>query len=73
MEYFKQYKKRLETKLGRQRTENHMNNALFFISAGTNDFVINYFTLPIRRKSYDVVTYGHFLLQKVKDFIQVIN
>ncbi|KAK2382720.1 GDSL esterase/lipase [Trifolium repens] len=70
LEYFKQYKKRLESKLGRHKTEHHMNNALFFISAGTNDFVINYFTVPIRRRSFDVITYGHFVLQHVKDFIQ---
>ncbi|CAJ2678736.1 unnamed protein product [Trifolium pratense] len=72
LEYFKQYKKRLESKLGRHKTENHINNAFFFVSAGTNDFVINYFTVPIRRRSFDVVTYGHFVLQHVKDFIQVI-
>ena len=57
--------------LGKQRTENHMKNAIFFISAGTNDFVINYFTLTIRRKSYTLLAYHQFLLQHVKDFIQV--
>ncbi|KAI5386759.1 hypothetical protein KIW84_073057 [Lathyrus oleraceus] len=73
LEYFKQYKNRLESKLGKQVTENHMNNAIFIISAGTNDFVVNYFMMPIRRRSYNVADYGHFLLQHVKDFMQVIN
>ncbi|CAJ1939206.1 unnamed protein product [Sphenostylis stenocarpa] len=70
LEYFKVYKKMLEGMLGKRRTEHHMNNAFFFISAGTNDYVINYFSLPIRRNSYTPLTYGHFLLQHVKDFIQ---
>nr|KYP72077.1 GDSL esterase/lipase At5g45960 family [Cajanus cajan] len=70
LEYFKAYKKRIEGVLGKQRTENHIKNAVFFISAGTNDYVINYFPVPIRRESYTTLTYGHFLLQHVKDFIQ---
>ncbi|KAL4390054.1 hypothetical protein AHAS_Ahas03G0106700 [Arachis hypogaea] len=35
-----------------------MKNAIFFRSAGTNDFVINYFTLPIRRKTEDKLLFG---------------
>ncbi|KAK7362757.1 hypothetical protein VNO77_04878 [Canavalia gladiata] len=70
LEYFREYKKRLEDMLGRKRSENHINNALFFISAATNDYVINYFSLPIRQKSYTALTYGQFLLQHVKDLIQ---
>ncbi|KAL1365231.1 hypothetical protein HN51_013299 [Arachis hypogaea] len=70
LEHFKEYKKKLEKILGKQKTENHMKNAIFFISAGTNDFVINYFTLPIRRKTYSLIAYHHFLLQHVQDFIQ---
>ncbi|KAJ4830674.1 hypothetical protein Tsubulata_027983 [Turnera subulata] len=70
LEYFKQYKKRLEAAIGRQRTENHIKKALFVISAGTNDFVVNYFTLPIRRKAYSVQDYERFVLQKAIDFTQ---
>lgn len=70
LEYFKEYKKRLEGMVGKKRSEDHIKNALFFISAGTNDYVINYFSVPIRRKSYTPLTYGQFLLQHVKDFIQ---
>ncbi|XP_027347794.1 GDSL esterase/lipase At5g45960 [Abrus precatorius] len=70
VEYFREYKKRVEGMLGKQRTERHMKNALFFISAGTNDYVINYFSLPMRRKRYSVPGYGQFLFQHVKEFIQ---
>ncbi|XP_054778816.1 GDSL esterase/lipase At5g45960-like isoform X2 [Prosopis cineraria] len=70
LEYFKECKKRLEKVLGKKRTENHMNKAVFFISAGTNDFVVNYFTLPVRRKRYSLLAYQHFVLQNLQEFIQ---
>ncbi|KAL5575329.1 hypothetical protein UlMin_017028 [Ulmus minor] len=70
LEYFKEYKKRVERVIGKQKTEEHIKKAIFFISAGTNDFVVNYFTIPIRRNSYSVSTYQLFLIQHVKQFLQ---
>ncbi|OAY24888.1 GDSL esterase/lipase At5g45960 [Manihot esculenta] len=70
LEYFKEYKKRLESAIGKKRTENHINKALFILSAATNDFVVNYFTLPVRRKSYSVSGYQRFILNNALQFIQ---
>ncbi|PKI44375.1 hypothetical protein CRG98_035234 [Punica granatum] len=70
LEYFKEYRKRLEDAIGKERTEHHINRAIILISAGTNDFVVNYFTVPIRRKSYNVFNYQQFVIQHVKEFIQ---
>ncbi|MED6145593.1 hypothetical protein PIB30_026587 [Stylosanthes scabra] len=70
LEYFRECKNKLEVKLGKEATENHIENAAFFLSAGTNDFVLNYFTLPIRRRTFTILSYQQFLIQKVKDFIQ---
>ncbi|PON57392.1 Lipase [Trema orientale] len=71
LEYFKEYKKRLESAIGKQQTENHVNKAIFVISAGTNDFIVNYFTIPIRRKIYTTLSsYDLFLMQHVKHFLQ---
>ncbi|KAI9096364.1 hypothetical protein K1719_026083 [Acacia pycnantha] len=72
LEYFKGCKKRLERVLGnKQRVGQHLEEAVFFIStAGTNDFVINYFTLPIRRKSFTLLAYQQFVLQNLIQFIQ---
>ncbi|KAL9346577.1 hypothetical protein Peur_061430 [Populus x canadensis] len=70
LENFKEYKKRLESAIGTKKTENLINKALFIVSAGTNDFVINYFTLPIRRKIYSVSDYQQFILQKATQFLQ---
>lgn len=70
LEYFRECKERMEGALGKDGIENHVKNAVFFISAGTNDFVLNYFTLPVRRKSFTLLAYQHFLIQHVKQFIQ---
>ncbi|KAF4388832.1 hypothetical protein F8388_019011, partial [Cannabis sativa] len=71
LEYFKEYKKRLESSIGKQETEHHINKAIFVISAGTNDFIVNYFTLPIRRKIYTTLSsYDIFLMEHVKTFLQ---
>ncbi|KAK7302880.1 hypothetical protein RJT34_13777 [Clitoria ternatea] len=69
MEYFRECKKRVGDAVGKERMENHVKKAGYFISAGTNDFVLNYFTLPIRRGNYTISAYHHFLIQHVKQFI----
>lgn len=70
LEYFKEYKKRLEVVLGRTETEDHIKKAVFVVSAGTNDFVVNYFTFPVRRRSFTVSKYQELLMQNVQSFIQ---
>ncbi|KAF3541885.1 hypothetical protein F2Q69_00023845 [Brassica cretica] len=50
--------------------EKQIKEAIFCVSAGTNDFVINYFTIPIRRKSFTIEAYQHFVTYNLKQFIQ---
>ncbi|XP_055808239.1 GDSL esterase/lipase At5g45960-like [Solanum dulcamara] len=70
LEYFKEYQKKMEASIGKEQTQNLIKEALFLISAGTNDFVVNYNTLPIRRKNYTLIAYTDFLLQHVQLFLQ---
>ncbi|KAL2494795.1 GDSL esterase/lipase [Forsythia ovata] len=70
MEYFKEYKTRLELAIGKERTEILINKAGFLISAGTNDFVINYYGTPFRRKTFTISSYEQLLLQQVQHFVQ---
>lgn len=71
LEYFREYKKKLEAKMGKQKMEKHIEEALFCVSAGTNDFVINYFIIPIRRKTFTIEAYQQFVISNLKQFIQV--
>ncbi|KAL4012108.1 hypothetical protein IC575_029191 [Cucumis melo] len=72
VEYFKEYKQRLESVLGKQRTINHIKNTVFFISAGTNDFVITYLNLPLRRKTFTLSAYQQFIIQQISQFFQAL-
>ncbi|CAI9756450.1 unnamed protein product [Fraxinus pennsylvanica] len=70
LEYFKEYKIKLVNSIGEERTKSLINNAAFLISAGTNDFVVNYYGIPYRRKIYNITGYQQFILQHQKQFIQ---
>ncbi|KAI3743680.1 hypothetical protein L1987_56742 [Smallanthus sonchifolius] len=70
LEYFREYKTRLAAKFGKARTMEIVNNALYIVSAGTNDFVVNYFTLPVRRQKYSLPSYMDFVMNKQLDFLQ---
>ncbi|XP_010279182.1 PREDICTED: GDSL esterase/lipase At5g45960-like [Nelumbo nucifera] len=70
LEYFKEYKTRLEEAIGKERTENLIQKSVAIISAGTNDFVFNYLAVPIRRQGYSLEDYQQFLMQNLREFIQ---
>ncbi|KAL3825478.1 hypothetical protein ACJIZ3_021507 [Penstemon smallii] len=70
LEYFKEYKTRMEVYIGEERTKKLINKAVFIISAGTNDFGINYYGAPFRRQMYNISTYQEFLLQQREKFLQ---
>lgn len=70
LDYFKQYKRKLKAKIGKERTKHVITNALFIVCAGTNDFIVNYYTVPIRRRSYDLHAYTDFLFKQVHQFME---
>ncbi|CAA0817841.1 GDSL esterase/lipase [Striga hermonthica] len=70
LEHFKSYRAKLETALGKDRTMEIVKNALFLVSAGTNDFVVNYFSVPIRRNNYTISKYTSFVLQEARQVLQ---
>ncbi|KAL2931782.1 hypothetical protein RDABS01_037192, partial [Bienertia sinuspersici] len=70
LEYFKEYRSKIEAKIGKERTNKLINDSVFIVSAGTNDFVVNYFTVPFRRRSYSISQYQQFLLENVHQFIK---
>ncbi|KAH6833941.1 GDSL-like Lipase/Acylhydrolase superfamily protein [Perilla frutescens var. hirtella] len=72
LEYFKEYKLRMEAAIGKEGTKSLISKAAFLISVGTNDIVINYYGTPFRRKTYDITSYLHFLLQNIEQFIQAL-
>ncbi|KAF9608900.1 hypothetical protein IFM89_012068 [Coptis chinensis] len=72
LEYFKEYMTKIEQQIGKGEMEARINKSGFIISAGTNDFVLNYFALPGRRKQYTITEYQDFLVQNTRNFVQAL-
>lgn len=70
LDYFRDYMKRIELKMGQKRTQDLITKSGVVISAGTNDFIVNYFSLPFQRQKYDVQQYQQFLLTKLQDLVK---
>ncbi|CAN4084136.1 unnamed protein product [Withania somnifera] len=70
LEYFKECLMRIENEIGDERTRLLISKAVFLISAGTNDYVVNYFSTQFRRHSYTIPEYHQFLLQHAQQFLQ---
>ncbi|KAF9608727.1 hypothetical protein IFM89_010859 [Coptis chinensis] len=72
LEYFKEYMTKIEQQIGKGEMEARITKSAFIVSAGTNDFVLNYFALPVRRKQYTITEYQDFLVQNTRNFIQAL-
>ncbi|XP_020592340.1 GDSL esterase/lipase At5g45960 isoform X2 [Phalaenopsis equestris] len=71
LDYFRNYMDRLDQMIG-MKTRVVIKRAVFVLSAGTNDFIA-FSTVPLTRKEYSIEGYQGFLLDKVKEFIQVLS
>ncbi|KAJ8616427.1 hypothetical protein MRB53_035799 [Persea americana] len=73
LDYFGEYLEMLQPRIGMKRTQDLIRRAAVVISAGTNDFLVNYFALPFQKQKYTVEQYQHFLLLKLADFLQEVQ
>ena len=72
-QYFEDYIKRLKGVVGEEKAKNIIEGALVIVSAGSNDLVFNYYSLAGSRRQLSITQYHDFLLQRVQDFLKVIN
>ncbi|MQM00865.1 hypothetical protein Taro_033609 [Colocasia esculenta] len=70
LDYFKDYLAKLDLLMGRRRSQDLIRQAVFVVSAGTNDFVVNYLSVPIRQQRFNLQDYQNFLLHNIRDFLQ---
>ncbi|KAF8032142.1 hypothetical protein BT93_D1154 [Corymbia citriodora subsp. variegata] len=73
LEYFLHYKIHLRKLVGVKRADEIINNAVFIMSMGTNDFLQNYFLDPTRPKQYSLRAYLNFLIACVSRDIQEMH
>ncbi|KAF6145932.1 hypothetical protein GIB67_007951 [Kingdonia uniflora] len=69
LEYFKEYKEKLTISKGSRLASRILNQALYIMSLGINDFIENYFVSPRRSSQYTVEEYQNFLIVIAKKFI----
>ncbi|KAI4306147.1 hypothetical protein L6164_029449 [Bauhinia variegata] len=72
LEYYKEFQRDLRSYLGLDRANQVVGESLYLISAGTNDFLENYYVLPKRFSEYSVEDYQKILLGIAEDFISVL-
>ena len=72
LQYFDEYKKKLQRMVGKKRMEYIINNAAVVISCGTNDIVYTYVPDYLPQQPDKVAAYLHLMLDHNHEFIQVI-
>ncbi|CAI9270011.1 unnamed protein product [Lactuca saligna] len=73
MKYFREYKSKMEMLIGKERTVDIIKRAAFMLSAGTNDFIVNYYALgePISQVLYpNVSSYENLLFENIDQFLK---
>ncbi|KAG8389028.1 hypothetical protein BUALT_Bualt02G0186800 [Buddleja alternifolia] len=69
-EYFKDYIARLEGIVGEEEVPRILNSALVVVSAGTNDFIFNFYDVPTRRLQFTINRYQDFLQNKLQNLVK---
>lgn len=73
LEYFLHYKIHLRKLVGVKKAEEIINNAVFVMSMGTNDFLQNFFLDPTRPRQYSLRAYINFLISCMSRDVQEMH
>nr|XP_043634871.1 GDSL esterase/lipase EXL3-like [Erigeron canadensis] len=74
LQMFENYIRRLEVLVGKSGTENILYNSLFLVAAGSDDFVLNYFSAyPMRKLEYDIPTYADYVVSRASSFVRTLH
>ncbi|XP_058100657.1 GDSL esterase/lipase At5g45950-like [Magnolia sinica] len=73
VEYLMHYKIHLRRLVGEKIAVETIRNAIFIVSAGTNDFLANYFLEPTRSKQFTVDGYADYLIDHVSNLTKAIH
>ncbi|KAI3724499.1 hypothetical protein L2E82_36279 [Cichorium intybus] len=73
LQMFSSFIRKLHLLVGKVETSNILNKSLYLVSTGSDDFVDNYFTYPIRKVQYDIPSYCNYLISKASTFVQELH
>ncbi|KAL1220146.1 GDSL esterase/lipase APG [Cardamine amara subsp. amara] len=72
VEYFKEYKSKLIKVAGSKKSDSIIKGAIYLLSAGSSDFVQNYYVNPVLNKFLTVDEYGSSLIENFSTFIKQV-
>ncbi|XP_024970273.1 GDSL esterase/lipase At5g33370-like [Cynara cardunculus var. scolymus] len=69
--YFKQYQQRVSALIGPEKTKELVNNALVLVTLGGNDFVNNYYLVPLsaRSRQYNLQDYVPYIISEYRKIL----
>ncbi|KAJ0797011.1 putative triacylglycerol lipase [Helianthus annuus] len=73
LEYFKEYKIRMERLVGKEDAHRIVENAVFILSMGTNDFLQNYYFLPTRSHMFTIAQYQRYLIRCMDIYVKKMH
>nr|GEX31980.1 GDSL esterase/lipase At5g45950 [Tanacetum cinerariifolium] len=73
LKYFAHYKRNLSMNIGANKAAESINNAVFVLSMGTNDFLQNYYVEPTRSSQYTIDQYEDYLVSLFQGYIKKMH
>jgi len=73
LSYFKEYQGKLAKVAGSQKASSIIKDALYVLSAGSSDFVQNYYVNPWINKAYTPDQYSSYLIGAFQSFVKVFS
>ncbi|GMI82109.1 hypothetical protein like AT3G16370 [Hibiscus trionum] len=70
VEYFKEYRAKLAKVAGSSKSASIIKDALYVLSAGSGDFLQNYYVNPLLNHAYTPDQYGSFLIGAFTSFVK---
>lgn len=75
LRYFEQYQQRVSGLIGEEQARRLVRESLVLITLGGNDFVNNYFLVPLsaRSRQYNLPNYVTLIVSEYRKILQVTN
>ncbi|GLT39280.1 hypothetical protein SLA2020_134780 [Shorea laevis] len=67
---FKEYKEKLKSAMGEEKTTEFLSEALFMVCAGSNDITVTYFITPFRKVIFNIDSYTDFMTMLALQFFK---
>uniref|UniRef100_A0A0D3F7N5 Uncharacterized protein n=1 Tax=Oryza barthii TaxID=65489 RepID=A0A0D3F7N5_9ORYZ len=75
LQYFREYQRKLRALVGEEQAKRTVNGALVLITLGGNDFVNNYYLVPmsVRSRQYAIQDYVPFIISEYRKILSAVR